>query len=195
MFHFTDSPLPVTMLNGPKCNLNNFSFLHTLGQGEGRKGNRVQRQRRKHLAHPNTGEGEALARDPSRLRPRTEDGSKGSHPGRRGEPAREMASSHASNISWTKANARPHGQGPPPGSGLQGRPSVWKSERKQGRRAGGRDGSNQPAPSPGTRLLCTLPSQRPRTSFLGWPLPGAPERKDIRGAGTGPSPLSTSPTH
>lgn len=38
-------------------------------------------------------------------------------------------------------------------------------ERRQGRRAGGRDGSEEPAPSPGTRLLCTLPSQRPHQLF------------------------------
>lgn len=51
--HVSFHILPSTryMLKGPKCNLN-FSFLRTLGPGEGRKKSHVQRKLGKHLAYP-----------------------------------------------------------------------------------------------------------------------------------------------
>lgn len=175
------------MLKGPKCNLN-FSFLHTLGQGEGRKKSHVQRKLGKHLAHPTTEKRTGAWEDRSRLPasavdscppwPRTahdfETGPALGGGTGLGNPLRKAASSHASNgLSDQKPNEQLPGQGPgccpiPSATFLlpRGRP------RERGGRRGGRDCRRRQSPGMELGVHCKTakgmsPSLHPAPAFGG----------------------------
>lgn len=148
MFHFTYSPLPVTMLNGPKCNLTFQSFTHLAKKKVGKRA--MFRETRKTSGTPQNGEKarrwpmtppaslhlKCTARH-LRMKP------KWSHPrqwverGLWNPPEKWLLHMLLTSL-CRKQNVQLHSQDPPPGFGSHRPPSSRKGSQSKSRGRGGR---------------------------------------------------------
>lgn len=163
-----------------------FSFLHTLGQEEGRRKSHVQRELRKHLAHPEMGSSRGwLVTSPASLRlewtaalsghtPRVDP--TGSHPGRWREVGGTSqrsgfftGSPHLlDEVGMSSPTARAHLQASASTAASQlGR----EMEEEAGETGGGQRWGADSTPKPGQTHALHAAQPAPNPSFLGWHLP------------------------